>query len=233
MEKRSQVLLILAFTIAMVGCKKDEAEPVDLGYDYFPRKVGAWIEYQVDSIGRDDGFNVHDTVSYRMQEKVVEAYTDPAGRPAWRIHRFVKVGDNWVIRDVWTSTRDAFYAEVSEENQRRLKLSFPVREGRAWDHNVYNSTGEQELTYAEIGASYAANGLSFANTVLVESTLEPNIIVNVTRKERYAYGVGLVSRYVQDTDSQPYYSTQPPYQFLGYNVRGTYFTMTAVNYGQD
>ena len=75
--------------------------------------------------------------------------------------------------------------------------------------------------------------MSFANTVLVKSTLEPNIIENKTRKERYAYGVGLVSRYVQDTDSQPHYNPDPPYQFLGYRVQGTYFTMTAVNYGQD
>ena len=230
---RNLLLAIPILASLLTACKKEEAEPVDLGYDYFPRKVGAWIEYQVDSIGRDDGFNVHDTVSYRMKEKVVEAYTDPAGRPAWRMHRFVKVADNWVIRDVWTSTKDAFYAEVSEENMRRLKLSFPVREGRAWNHNVYNNSGEEELTYSEIGSAWAANGSSYGNTVLVESTLEPNIIENKTRKERYAYGVGLVSRYVQDTESQPQYNPNPPYQFIGYLVRGTYFTMTAVDHGQD
>lgn len=234
MATRKLLLALPLVASMLLGCKKEEAEDVDLGYEYFPRKVGAWVEYQVDSIWRDDAFNVNDTLSYRLKEKVVEAYTDPVGRPAWRIHRFVKdAGDNWVIQDVWTSTKDAFYAEVSEENLRRLKLSFPVRAGRTWDHNIYNNSGEEELTYAEVDAPYSVNGLSFERTTLVESTLAPNVIENKTRLERYANGVGLISRYVQNTNSQPVFGTDPPYPFLGYEVQGYYFTMTAVDYGQD
>ncbi|HRD53079.1 MAG TPA: hypothetical protein PKY96_10585, partial [Flavobacteriales bacterium] len=142
---------VLITIVLLASCKKEEAESPDLGYGYFPRKVGAWIEYQVDSTWRDDLVPNIGSLSYRLKEKLVEQYTDPAGRTAWRIHRMVLDEDsNWVVRDVWTSTMDNIAAEVAEENMRRQKLSFPVREGRRWDVNVYNVENDLEVAFREV-----------------------------------------------------------------------------------
>lgn len=199
-------LTLTALTLlamALAGCKKEEAERPDLGYGYFPRTVGSFIVYQVDSMWVDEPAQVQGSVSYLLKEKVVEEYLDPAGRKAWRIHRFVLDPDsNWVIRDVWTSTWDEIAAEVTEENMRRQKLSFPVREGRRWDINVYNIADELEVAFREVGSAWSGGGLSYDRTVLVKSTVPPNAVITNNFEERWAHGVGMVSKYWEEMNSQ-------------------------------
>lgn len=221
MELRSLTLALVAASL-FCGCAKDDPPEVDLGYGYYPRQVGSWVEYQVDSLWRDDSFQILDSVSYRLLEKVVEAYTDPEGRPAFRIHRFIQDTDgNWVIRDVWTSTKDEQAAEMTEENLRRLKLSFPVRSGRTWNTNVYNPEEEFSVGYLDIGAAWSAMGLSYANTVLVKNTVPPNFVIKRNLEERYADGIGMVSKYREESETQ---ST---------GVKGWRLKMIAVSYGNN
>ncbi|MBK7384779.1 MAG: hypothetical protein IPI81_15825 [Flavobacteriales bacterium] len=221
------LLLIMGVALLGAACNKDQAEGEDLGYGYFPRKVGAWIEYQVDSMWRDDQAGVRDSVSYRLKEKVVEAYYDPAGRLSWRIHRFIlNANDEWVIRDVWTSTSDNFYAEVAEENVRRLKLSFPVRSGRKWDLNVYNSEAELEVAYREVGQAWAGPVITFPRTVLIKNTVGPNFIIKRNHEERYALDIGLVSRYWEEMESQP--DTAGILRVVGWRLN-----MAAIAYGTE
>jgi hypothetical protein len=194
MKKLTSILLI---SIAVVsGCKKEDAPLAeDFGYNYFPDKVGIWVEYQVDSVWRDDTFNVLDSVSYRLKQVVAAHYTDPGGRPAMRIERFKLVEDEWVIRDVWSAVRSTSALEVTEENVRRLKLSFPVREGRAWNANVYNTEGELEVAASEVGSGHQVNDLSFASTVAVRSTVPANPLTSRDLYERYASGVGMIEHH--------------------------------------
>lgn len=219
--RKTLALLPVAAALFFGGCKK-ESDAVDLGYGYFPRKVGSWIEYQVDSSWRDDEVGVSGAVSYRLLEKVAEQYTDPQGRTAWRIHRFVKdVEDEWVIRDVWTSAADEIAAEVTEENLRVQKLSFPVRNGRRWDLNVYNTQEELEVAFREADQPWSGGGLAYERTVLVKNTVPANIIETRNHEERWAHGVGMVSRYWEVKNVQ------------GSNCNGCRrLDMVAVAYGQ-
>jgi hypothetical protein len=200
---KQHLITILALALVAVSCKKESGEESDLGLGYFPRQVGAWIEYQVDSSWRDDPVANVGAVSYRLKEKVVEQYTDPSGRTAWRIHRFVKnAADEWVIRDVWTSTMDNVAAEVAEENKRRQKLSFPVRNGRRWDVNVYNTDDELEVAFREVGRAWSAQGLSFSKTAIVRQVVPANPIITNNYEERWADGVGLVKAYREYKNQQ-------------------------------
>lgn len=226
------LILVVCAIAALSSCKKEEAMQPDLGYGYFPRAVGAWIEYQVDSSWRDDGAGVQGSVSYRLKEKVVEQYTDPAGRTAWRIHRSVLDADsNWVVRDVWTSTVDENAAEVSEENHRRLKLSFPVRDGRRWDLNVYNVEDELEVAFREVGLPWSGGGLSHGATVLVKNTVPPNLVDTVIHEERYSQDIGLVHKRWVVSNSQWHYPPPPAPPQL--RITGNYLTMVAVAHGTE
>lgn len=222
MPNQAQLLALALAALMVAGCKKDEPEPVDLGYDYFPRKVGSWIDYHVDSIFRDDAFSIHDTISYELREKVVEAYTDPAGRAAWRMHRFVRTeAGDWLIRDVWTSTKDAFYAEVTEENMRRLKLSFPIRISRSWDMNIYNTDDELSVAPVEVDVPWSAGALSFEQSMMVKNTVPANFVDRNELHERYARGIGLVYKYREIANVQT----------SGYE--GFKLTATIIDFGQD
>lgn len=207
---RNQTLLtLLGGILLLAACKKGEEVPEpDLGYDYFPTAIGTWVEYQVDSMWRDDPSAVHDSVSYRLRERIVDHYTDLEGRPCQKIHRYVlDAAGQWVVRDVWTATMDAYAAEKTEENYRRLKLSFPVRASRRWDINVYgtgatgdpNRDDELLVSYGQVDVPWNTDSLSFDKTVLVKNTVEPNFIDTRRFEERYAKGVGLVQKYWEES----------------------------------
>lgn len=235
-------LLVLALSVLTLlsACRKGEevTEP-DMGYEYFPTDVGTWVEYQVDSLWRDDAANVRDSVSYRLLVRIMAHYADLEGRPCQRIHRFVADGDGqWVVRDVWTSTMDTRAAEMTEENYRRLKLSFPVRRSRRWDVNAFgtgatgNPDGNDELMvgYSEVDAAWSNGHFAFPRTALVKNTVPANFVNRRDFEERYAHGVGMVYKLWEETNTQLAYPPQGPPQT---QVRGWRLRMTAVAHGID
>jgi len=233
MFSKRMLLFSVVVSVAFVACKKDEAPPpVDLGYDYFPTEVGTWVEYQVDSMWRDDASNVWDSVSYRLLERIEGTYSDLEGRPALRIQRYVKnINGEWTIRDVWTATRNTIAAEMTEEDVRRQKLSFPVRDGRTWNINVYNTEAELEVALREVGSSKTINGLSFPATALVKNTRPEDFVFDKTYEERYAKGVGMVSKLWVDLETQNRY-IETTQQFVT-ERKGFRLIMTAVAHGTE
>ncbi len=227
MARNRSLLLVLGLAV-LVGCKKDEApEAPDLGYGYFPTTVGKWVEYQVDSAWRDDLAAVRDSVSYRLKERIEENYTDDEGRPCLRIHRYVRDEDNvWVVRDVWTATVNERMAEMTEENARRLKLAFPVREGTAWNMNVYNTVPELAVDYRDVGDPWSTTDLDFPTTLRIRNSVAPNFVEKRNFEERYAEGIGMVSKYWEETNTQVNQSGQ--IQITGWKLK-----MVAVAYGND
>jgi hypothetical protein len=212
----------------MVACKDDNAVPMDPGHSFFPLNVGSWVEYQVDSMWQDDILAIRDSVSYRLREKIHETYTDPTGRTAYRILRYVLNAESeWQVRDVWTAFADTRYAEKTEENIRRLKLSFPVRTARTWDTNVYNAERILEVAFRDVDKPWTAGSLAFDSTVVVRNILGPNAIERRDFEERYARHVGLVEKKGWETNTQFNSSTQ---QFV---VRGFKYSMVVVAYGTE
>jgi len=206
----------------LTACKDDVATPQDLGLDFFPLRLGHWVEYQVDSMWRDDVLNIQDSVSYRLLERIEEVYTDGGGRTTHKILRYVPdANGNWEVRDVWTAFRDQRYAEMTEENKRRLKLSFPVREARTWDINVYNTDRLLEVAYREVDQPWSSDSLSLDKSVLVRNVLGPNAVEKRNFEERYVRNVGMVEKYWEETNTQVS------------GVRGFKLRMVAVAYGDQ
>jgi len=182
----------------------------------------------VDSMWQDDILAIRDSVSYRLREKILETYTDPTGRPAYRILRYVRNAEGeWQVRDVWTATADVRYAEKTEENNRRLKLSFPVRSARTWNTNVYNTERLLDVAFRDVDKPWTAGSLACYRTVVVRNVLGPNPIERRDLFERYARHVGLVEKTGWETNTQFNSLTQ---QFV---VRGFKYSMVVVAYGTE
>lgn len=216
-------------TVLLVSCKDDVAGPRDPGFAYFPTAIGTWVEYQVDSIWRDDEQEVHDSISYRLLERIEEHYVDPAGRPAQRVLRYVLDDHNeWVVRDVWTATLSERYAEKLEENMRRLKLSFPLRKGRTWDTNIYNTDKELPVVIKDMDVQVSLGSMALDSTLVLENTIPANLVERRDLMERYAKHIGLVEKHWTETITQPQFL--PNGQII-YRVKGFWLRMTAVAHG--
>lgn len=230
--KRNAIILLATVSL-LASCKKDEPVPVDLGTSHFPTRVGHWVEYAVDSAWLDQENNIQGALSYPLRELLESDFTDPEGRPAQRILRQVKDSlGNWTPKDVWWQVVNSQRAERAEENLRKIKMVFPVRDWQEWNTNAYNTEPPLELTYAEVDVPWSANGLSFDSTSLVVTTYVNNLVDTVRYFERYARHVGLVYRRTDssktqrlDLDSNGIYET--------IRTKGTYLTMTVTAYGDN
>lgn len=220
--KQTLFLALVLSSLVISGCKKEEVVATDLGYGYYPTTLGSWVEYQVDSIWKDEEFGEYDSVSYRLRQRIESAFIDAEGRQAWRVQRSVQdTSGTWRVRDVWSTTANGIIAELTEENERRLKLSFPVRLGRAWDSNVFNVNPELEVGYEEVDVAWSVNGLSFDSTALVQNTVPANPVDRRDLVERYAKGIGMVYKQWEETNTQ----------MTG--TRGFKVTMVAVDHGTN
>lgn len=199
---RRALLAIAALALLLPACRKDGTVPVDLGYGYFPVERGAWAEYLVDSSWSFQSIGVSGSVRYRVREVIDSVYTDPEGRTAQRIERFVwdTLTNDWRIKDVWTQTRQSTYAERTEEDVRLLKLSFPPKVGERWNLNAFNSLRDMEVGYAAVHEPWQHGTLDFDSTVLVRNYYPNNQVDTLIYRERYAKHVGLVER-IRDTSN--------------------------------
>lgn len=112
--------------------------------DYFPLRIGHYIDYQVDSVVFDDapGGNRKDTVSFQLREEVVSYALTSLGDTMFYVHRFRRDSASmpWVLTDVWTAWYEENAALRKEENLIFQKMTFPLFKGLGWQATAYIPT---------------------------------------------------------------------------------------------
>lgn len=184
------------------GCKKNKEEiEIDLGYDYYPNKVGTYIEYEVDSIHY--GVDI-DTVHFYLREELVNEFVDQQNQLAVRVHRYKKfnMADEWELKDVWVQKTTPTSAERVEENIRYVRMVFPINDEQRWDGNAYNTDNEWEHQYVTIDKSLAMSGFTFSKTLSIRQRNSINLIDQEKASEIYAKNVGLISKSFLDLTFQ-------------------------------
>lgn len=233
-----KVLVILGLLGALFSsCKKQVEEPPDIGYDYYPGKVGSYIIYDVDSVSYRK--IQLDTVTFKFQikEKIDTLFYDNENRPTLKIIRYRKDYDSlipysqmsWNVQDVWVANVNNSSVQIVEENVRYTKLIFPVRKNAIWNGNAHNTIGEWEYKYTEIDQAGNVGGIAFSKTLKVS---QKNFVSAINKQlyfERYAKGVGMIYRIIEDYDYQDAGGIANPGHIYG----GTYYEMRVNSYGTE
>lgn len=185
---------ILLVLVIFAGCKDKNSDPVDLGHDFFPVNPGTWVEYDVDSIVHDPFNQRIDTFEFFVREVIESEFTDLEGRTSQRIERFKRESDTmpWRLTDVWTAIRTSTTAERVEENERFIKLAFPVGLNDRWDGNAFNLKSEEEYEYTEVDVSALVNGLTYSQSLTVLQFDNSNLIEREFGLEKYARDIGMI-----------------------------------------
>lgn len=229
------------------SCKKDPSAAPNLGYNYFPDKVGTYVVYSVDSFYYDDRSepSTIDTTRFLLKEKIASAFTDNEGRPALRLERYVKYYNpavpysqmSWTLRNVWTETKTLRTAEKVEENVRFVKLAFPVTEEQEWNGNAQNTLDAKNYKYNFFDKARMIGNIRFDSVLQVDQYDELDLVHKKYYEEKYARNAGLVFKRVIDVISQPESipdSLLP--QFYGTDIMqrvdsGIQYTMTVISFG--
>ena len=210
-ESRVSALMLLLTGVLLVGCDTTFTEPGPAYEDYFPLRVGARWDFQVDSvIYRETTDN--DTTSWLVREEVVDSYTDLEGLPAFVIRRSMRAdaSANWRIEDTWTARLNGDKGEKVEDNLRFIRLVFPPSEGLIWKGHAYlgglatipvaencnnlSFLEDWDFTYGAVHRPWSDGSLSFDSTLTVLEAGEINLIEFNEAEAVYAIGVGMVYR---------------------------------------
>lgn len=209
---KKTTLLIIAFSIlGLVACKK-ETNDVDFGFDYFPLEEGHFVEYEVMEIFHDkDLIPQHDTVRYKLRTVIGEDVLDNLGRNAKKFFRYAYSLDSGELIDqrVWATIIDENKrGEVVEENQRKIRLVFAVKDNKEWNVNAFNTEEDNTVYFANVNTPKTINGFHFEETAKVVYGDLLSLVDYRKMHEVYAKGVGLVERSFKDLTIQNFDTTQ-------------------------
>jgi len=212
----SRLLFFAAFFFVLAGCGDDPVEQpgAESSEEYFPLKVGRYINYQVDSIVLDDapGGNQKDTVSFQLREEIVDYSLSVLNDTVFHIHRFRRDAEAspWTLTDVWTAQFDENNVLRNEENLIFRKMTLPVYEDLRWIATSYinpNTTvligtenlepyeyWESKVLTVDDSAQVGTFVFPIGNVMKVIQTDSDDDLMKRYVHETYARGIGLVAR---------------------------------------
>lgn len=238
-------ILLCAISMVLQSCYKEDPIQPFLGLDYFPMEVGKWVEYEVDSVWRDDPIGVIGSGEryYQLRELNESAFVDDENRSSIRVERSKRILDtlSWDITDIWSKARTTLTAEQNEENVIFIKHNFPIENGKEWlgnnrsEHESIESwLGQSPIpedwsyTYEDVHQDYTVNGLTFDSTVTVVQIDRPAAFgLTLFSQEVYALNVGMIHRQIMVYDIQ-----QNPISPTLKDTVGFIFEQKITNFGE-
>lgn len=208
-----QFLPAIALVISSLffACQKDNsaASTIDIGYGYAPDKIGFYIVYDCDSIVYNSFTKKIDTFKFQTKEVIESNYTDNADRPTQRIERYRKNYSKtipysamaWTLKDVWAANKTNKSFERVEENERFVKLTFPVDKNNTWNGNAFNTMGEWNYKYVDAHVKRTLAGTNFDSTTQVVQINKETLIDKKYYVEIYAKNVGMIYKEIVDVKS--------------------------------
>ena len=107
-----------------------------------------------------------------------------------------------MILDVWSSRMDNFRAIQVEENIDFIKLIFAPKIGDTWNGNTYNTLEVWDYEYTSVDSRDTINTLVLDSVLTVVQKDDANIIEREYAEEKYARGIGRVSKTYISLDIQ-------------------------------
>lgn len=208
--------LFISMLFLLMSCAKTERDDyqTDMGYAYFPVKVGQYRIYSVDSILYSKSA-LPDTISCQIKETIAEKL-DVNGEEVYRLVREWRpdTSFNWMANTVWWLAKEDNRVIQVEENLKFIKLTFPVKEGLKWDGNSFidpttkikvgdeNVAFFKEWDYNLIGMyRESILGKELDVVEVEESNFETSIELRYSTA-KYAKDIGLVERVQKILDTQ-------------------------------
>jgi hypothetical protein len=195
--------------LTIYSCRPSTEETVSKGTEYFPIKIGDIHYYQIDTLVYDLFKKKIDTFSSLVKEEVTEKFQDATNDTVYRIElsRFSESSTNWEVFRTFERKIIDNYAIEKLDNITELKMIFPISSYKTkgssytWNINMFNNNDPLSVKYTSIFTSFY-NGINPYNNCVSVRLNKPTIgRVNINRTEVYAKNIGLVYRFIENTNS--------------------------------
>ena len=193
--------------LALSACHKENIVPADVEFSadkqYFPLETGKSLIYKVTEIRIDKPSDYYDTIVYYLRERTDIPFIDNEGDTAYRIERFKsQTTSNWTISDAWEAKLTTYTAEKVEENQRFIKIKFPLALGKYWNGNLKNELDDKDCTITSLSSKYKNENIQLDSCLSITRDSSVTQISKQYDVETYARNIGLVYKEITDINSQ-------------------------------
>jgi len=201
---RKALLLLVVLAGFAAGCenKYKDPDPEVMGQEYYPLEVGDYRIYDVTDIRFS--YDKGDTSRFQMRERVDTSFYDQTNTLVFKIIRSVRpnASREWVDDSVMVVSKSEKMVLLTKDNNKFVKLVFPVKEGLTFIGNAFNNiekstsspNSKEKYLYSNVGAPFEVKGQKYENTATVIQGTPVNDVQVKERKEVYSKGVGLVYR---------------------------------------
>ena len=206
MRKVSFIVLVL---ITFASCTKREERPkvapVEQHYEYAIAPVGTIKIFSLDSLVYfSQGV---DTIKYDVKEEYIDSIITLAGRKAAEVvYSARKSGTSkWQLLYRYTLELTADELLSWRESTSRVKLAFPIEEGKEWDaerYNVQDSLALLNSIYTATHVQDTVTSLGYDSTVVVQLEDFRTFISEDVEYETYGKNIGLIYKYHRHLDLQ-------------------------------
>lgn len=206
---KMRLFFCLAVILTIYSCRPSTEETVSKGTEYFPIKIGDIHYYQIDTLVYDLFKKEIDTFSSLVKEEVIEKFQDATDDTVYRVElsRFSESSSNWEVFRTFERKIVDNYAIEKLDNISELKMIFPISSYKTkgssytWNINMFNNSDPLSVKYTSIFTSFY-NGINPYNNCVSIKLNKPTIgRVNINRTEVYAKNIGLVYRFIENTNS--------------------------------
>lgn len=237
---KTKLLALFILSVVLISCqkKKEPISKLSLGLDYYPKTIGKYVIYNVDSTIFNSLSQTTVSIKYQIKEKISEVFKDNENKDAFRLERFIKKFNPlkpydsipWTIKEVWMVNATDKSIEVVEGNVRYTKLIFPIKQYSEWNGNAKNSIGEWIYSYDYINKTEIIGSTELNNVLMVKQKSLKTLISNQNYIEKYAKDIGLVYREITDVTSNNILPNIPIEDRI---EDGVIYKQTFISYGYE
>ena len=191
-------ILIVGLILLGFACTTTVVDPdfQRVGYTYFPVDSSLYRAYEVVDIAIPL-VGEPDTQRFNLLERIGPILNQTTGDTTWQLERYTRADStqDWRLDSLWQIRKTASHGVVVENNIPRLKLVFPLEEGKRWDGNALALSASDEYFMERVGLPYTLDGQTYETTVtVVQSNLRDTLEQQDFVQEIYAAGIGLILR---------------------------------------
>jgi hypothetical protein len=147
----------------------------------------------VDSTVWDNFNNVVIKYNYQVKMLVDSSFEDSSGRTNFYWKKYVKTDStSWNFANNYAITKTIDRLEILQENERFIKLIFPVTVGEEWNSNAMNTQQSTEAQYTEVDYETQILNQDYDSCAMVTYEEEVNLIQEFIHQEIYARNRGMI-----------------------------------------
>lgn len=216
----------------LCGCERDIMPRTDLlGYDYYPLVVGSYRIYEVENTDYAGNNNTEQRQFY-LKELTAGYYLSQEGDTVYLLERYVSntyPNASWQIDSVWAAYWRPQHLVSVENNRPFVRLAVPVRKGRSWNINVYNTLAEQVAVVDSFDVVRELHEQTYVHALRVLERFDSSLVGKNYDYRYYTKNIGLIEWYSEAVR----YRTDEPNIGSGVIESGRRVHYKLIAHGQD